>query len=257
MPDAPIIAPLNQFNYFSDTLFYQYLGTEQGSIDFKNFIDPAYTDVSNGIEHIYQTILSAFKIDDAVGVQLDIIGNIIGLPRPTNESVGIFGFFGFDGSPLLPFDIGEFADGREADEALVSDERYRFYIRIKIAKNIWDGTKVSLKALLVNAFSVGTIEIENMVPINPVIAFAFDAPGQGFDDGFLDGNIKGQSLPANYRIILNGGAITQDEINELLLLDLIPTPQGVKMFEVIVIESIFVIENGSQFVIENGNIFSI
>lgn len=229
MSDNPIIAPLNQFNYFIDTLFYQYLGTEEGSQQLRAYIDPAYTDVSNGLEHIYQTILDAFKIDDAVGVQLDTIGNIVGLPRPTNASIGIDGFFGFDSLPNLPFDIGEFADGRTTDAALVSDDRYREFIKIKIIKNVWDGTRIGLKSLLHAAVDADTIEINNIPPDVPIIGFLFDTPGNGWDEGFFEGNIQGQSKPANYQIIFSGGTITQDDVNSLLLLDLIPTPQGVKM----------------------------
>lgn len=234
MSDTPIIDPLNQFNYFVDTLFFQYLGTEQSSVDLRNYINPAYTDVSDGIEHMYQTILEAFRIDEAVGVQLDIIGGIIGLARPTNASIGIDGFFGFDSVPNLPFDIGEFADGRITDSALVSDDRYREFIKIKIVKNVWDGTRIALKALLAAAVDAETIEINNIPPDVELIGFFFDTPGKGWDDGFFEGNVQGQSKPANYQIIFTGGTITQDDVDSLLLLDLIPTPQGVKMLSVTV-----------------------
>lgn len=225
MSDNPIIDPLNQFNYFVDTLFFQYLGTEQGSVDLRNYINPAYTDVSNGIEHIYQTILEGFKIDDAVGVQLDIIGNIIGLPRPTNGSIGADGFFGFDSLPNFPFDTGSFIDGRSSGTTLVSDDKYRIFIKIKIIKNIWDGTRVQLKSLLALAVDADSITIETLTP-------------------------------ANFQILLEGGTVTQDGINELLSLDLIPTPQGVKLLAVKAVDiSVFTIEDDSEFVIEDGRTF--
>ena len=201
----------------------------------RDYINPAYTDVSNGIEHTYQTILDAFDIDDAVGVQLDIIGSFVGLPRPSFSSIGLAGFFGFDSLPNQPFDTGEFADGRVTEDALVNDEKYRGYIKIKIAKNVWDGTRVGLKALLANAVDADTIVINNVAPPVILIGFQFDIPGAGWDDGFFEGGVLGQSTPANYQIIFSGGTITQEEVDQLLLLDLFPTPQGVNQLSVTVV----------------------
>lgn len=200
-----IIYPLDQFNYFESSLFYQYLGSESWSIDFRKYINPAYTDSSNGIEYIYQSILNGFKIDDALGIQLDIIGRFVGLTRPTLSDIGVVGYFGYDGSPNAPFDFGEFADGRTSTvDSLVNDDKYRFFIKLKIGKNIWDGTRLSLKNILSMSLDVDQIEIETT------------------------GN-------AEFTITFSGGTITQEDVNALLLLDLIPTPQGVFLDSVTVV----------------------
>lgn len=248
-----VVPPIDQDAYFRDALFYQYLDSESGSHAFRAFIAGAYTDGSNGIEYLCQSILEAFCIENISGNQLDIVGKLIGLSRPTLSQIGQSGFFGFDSIPNLSFDFGSFQDGRTLEDALVSDDQYRLFLKIKVAANIWDGTRVGLKSILKIATNADKIDIMN-VPFNPedVFPFVFDGEeGQGFDDGEFDIGLYnfepflfdavderngfdngqfdiglGYNTPATFQITFTGG-VTQEDIDALILLDIIPTPQGV------------------------------
>lgn len=255
-----IIPPVDQDSYFRNAIFFQYVGSDRGSQELRAFISGAYTDSSNGIEYLFQSILDAFCLDSISGVQLDTAGRLIGLSRPTLSQIGRVGFFGFDDLPNQGFDFGEFQDGREISDALVSDDEYRIFLKIKISENIWDGTRIGLKKLLMIATGAEKIQIENItfspVENNPFILDGEE--GQGFDDGqfdvamssyepfFLDAENEingfdngtfdvgvGYHKPANFRIIFTGG-VTQEDVDALLLLNIIPTPQGIMLAEVLV-----------------------
>lgn len=88
-------------------------------------------------------------LDNAVGVQLDVIGDIVGQPRVLVDYT-LFPYFGFDGAPLAK------TFGTTADAGLggyfksvsdvngssfeVDDDTYRFLIRARIAANISNTT---------------------------------------------------------------------------------------------------------------------
>ncbi len=78
---------------------------------------------------------TAFDLDSAVGVQLDMLGTVAGAGRtlPFQPSYGI--------SPVL------------------DDATYRVYIKAKIAQNQWDGTVDSLYAIWAKLFPTVRITI--------------------------------------------------------------------------------------------------
>ena len=86
-------------------------------------------------------LLNERYLDVAVGVQLDGIGEIVGLPRPEKD-VDIAGLFGFLDDPtalgfgdILDSDIGgNFWDGI-SQKVLIGDDLYRLLIRAKIIEN--------------------------------------------------------------------------------------------------------------------------
>jgi len=86
-------------------------------------------------------LLNERYLNTAIGVQLDGVGEIVGLPRP-EKAVGVAGLFGFlDDTTALGFgDItdteigGNFWDG-VSDYILVGDNLYRLLIRAKIIEN--------------------------------------------------------------------------------------------------------------------------
>jgi hypothetical protein len=77
-----------------------------------------------------------FDIDTAVGVQLDILGELIGQERTVR----------FDPS--------------DGSSPMLNDYNYRFLLKGKIIKNLWDGTMESLIKLLDFVFPA-TIETKN------------------------------------------------------------------------------------------------
>ena len=81
------------------------------------------------------TVTPAFDLDQAEGVQLDVLGAIIGQSRTVafQPSAGV--------SPVLV------------------DDTYRLLLRASIAQNQWDGTVNSLQSLWQTLFPGGTIRI--------------------------------------------------------------------------------------------------
>jgi hypothetical protein len=93
----------------------------------------------------------AFDLDEAIGPQLDILGEIIGAQRlvPFQPSGGV--------SPLL------------------DDPTYLIYLKARIAQNQWTGTIDSLQAIWRTLFPGGTIVIEDNqnMTVNIILAGAF------------------------------------------------------------------------------------
>lgn len=82
---------------------------------FISWLASALAIVNDGIT-VTKNITSNFDIDTAVGVQLDVIGEIVGLSR-------VLRFQPSDGSPPV-----------------LDDTSYRIALKAKIAQNQWDGT---------------------------------------------------------------------------------------------------------------------
>lgn len=95
------------------------------------------------VADITQTIGSlptAFDIDEAVGVQLDIVGLWVGISRQLLEPlVGVY--FSFD-TLNLGFDQGTWQGPFDPTSGLVSlpDDAYRALLYATIGSNQWDGT---------------------------------------------------------------------------------------------------------------------
>jgi hypothetical protein len=86
-----------------------------GQPDFMEWISVALGPVGNNIDLLNQFII-AFGLDDAEGVQLDVLGEYVGVSR------------------LLPF------QPESGDSPILQDDLYRALIKTKIVKNFWDGT---------------------------------------------------------------------------------------------------------------------
>lgn len=94
----------------------------------------------DGASTVIQGITEAYDLDSAVGVQLDVLGSIVG-GAAASRTVG----FQPTGSvsPVL------------------DDDTYRLLIRATIANNLWDGTQSALYPLWASLFPGGTIVIED------------------------------------------------------------------------------------------------
>ena len=94
------------------------------------------------------SLITAFDIDKAMGVQLDILGEWIG--RKRTVAIPIAGvYFAFD-TEGLGWDQGAWQGPYDPDSGYtsLSDETYRIILKAKIAINQWDGTNDALKAIL-------------------------------------------------------------------------------------------------------------
>lgn len=95
-----------------------------------------------------QSLLAAFDIDNAMGEQLDILGEWIGRTRTVIQPiVGIY--FAFD-TDDVGLDQGVWQRTYDPDSGFVdlSDEAYRVILKTKIAINQWDGQNDSLPTIL-------------------------------------------------------------------------------------------------------------
>ncbi|MBB8676259.1 DUF2612 domain-containing protein, partial [Escherichia coli] len=93
-------------------------------------------------------LISAFDIDSAVGVQLDILGLWIGRSRVVSQPIsGVYFSWDTDG---LGYDQGVWQGPYDPDSGYMylSDETYRVILKAKIAINNWDGRNDSLPAIL-------------------------------------------------------------------------------------------------------------
>lgn len=95
-------------------------------------------------QEVLRQIQQQRSIDTAVGAQLDVLGDIIGMPRGLVTS-DIFNYFGFSGSPLADT-FGSLNDptvgstwyslgGPVGISRAPSDEEYRLILKGKIIKN--------------------------------------------------------------------------------------------------------------------------
>lgn len=84
-----------------------------------------------------RSVEANFDIDQAIGVQLDALGQIIGVGRavPFQPTGGV--------SPVL------------------DDATYRLLLNARIAQNQWDGQLASLYAIWTNLFPGGTIAVQD------------------------------------------------------------------------------------------------
>jgi hypothetical protein len=189
---------------------------------------------SNNLEEMFNSLLNDRWIDTAFGVQLDILGAIVGQPRTLIESSTIV-YFGFDGdigsegfTDLNNTALGgrfiglnEPATGfRELD-----DEEYRIFIRFRILKNITKGT------------------------INEVI----EQIRQVFDFEFV---ILTELPNAKYRIEFDR-ELTLNEFLVLTQSGLIIKPVGVGVEYIMVPFEPLVTENGDFIVTENGDFIGV
>ncbi|SFT43694.1 Protein of unknown function [Kosakonia arachidis] len=107
------------------------------------------TDISTSLN----SLITAFDIDTAVGVQLDILGEWIGRSRIVSVPIsGIYFSWDTDG---LGYDPGVWQGPYDPDSGYtrLSDETYRVILKAKIAINNWDGTNDTLPPILDSALA--------------------------------------------------------------------------------------------------------
>lgn len=88
---------------------------------------------------VLATIPSLFDVDNAVGVQLDVVGKWVGATR--NLQVAVSGsYFSFDISGLGWDQAPWYAGQPTTALTTLDDAHYRLLIKARIANNKWDGT---------------------------------------------------------------------------------------------------------------------
>ncbi|WP_025138073.1 DUF2612 domain-containing protein [Achromobacter sp. DH1f] len=144
-----------------------------------------------GAQDCYGTMVPAYDLDDAVGVQLDAVGEWVGISRNVRTPLeGVY--FSFDVAGL-GFEQGVWQGPFDPDTGVTSldDETYRVLIRAKIGANHWDGTLE------------GSAEILNFI-FGGTNTFVFI---QDNGDMSIDIGIAGSRPSAVFLALLTGGYI--------------------------------------------------
>jgi hypothetical protein len=122
------------------------------------------------LEAVYQKISEQLDIDLAEGVNLDVVGDIVGVGRILPNSIPMQ-FFGFDGQPVAA-GFGEegflgvgarFRDELESEAAtsVLADIEFRMLIRAKIVKNHSHGTNEDMLASLAFLFNTPRVIVDD------------------------------------------------------------------------------------------------
>jgi len=170
---------------------------------------------SSEVYHWFSRFDEEFDLDQATGHRLDIIGKIVGMPRSVPFVVAKE-LFGFEGDPtagtmddvLAPLGTARpFKDLFEPpySELQLNDDRYRFFIRAKIAKNV------------VAAYMVS----DDRISIQDVISTLFKSDAYVID---------------NYDMTLTlfvGLSYDPEIIRLAQQSNLLPKPQGVRYLDII------------------------
>ncbi|MBU9818133.1 DUF2612 domain-containing protein [Rahnella sp. C60] len=125
-------------------------------VDHIDLITRPLTDIANAMN----ALITGFDIDEAIGVQLDILGKWIGRTRIVSQPIsGIYFSFDTDG---LGFDQGVWQGPYDPDAGFtnLSDDTYRIILKAKIAINHWDGTNETLPAILDTALKGSGLEMQ-------------------------------------------------------------------------------------------------
>lgn len=175
------------------------------------------------IEPVIQGLLSSYNPDTAEDELLNVIGRIVGVPRPIikNTTTDVFGYEG--NTSYVNYNIAPYVgDSGEIQDLPLSDDLYRKLVKAKIARNISDGTYDSTVKLteFILGFSVTAI---------------VDYGDMSFQMGFE------REPEANTRFLLEN-------------FEIIPRPQGVRLREYFVLpKNIEEIEAASESIFNYAN----
>lgn len=109
----------------------------------KSILNPLVT-----ISTQVRCLIAQFDLDQAVGVQLDAVGEWVGLSRRVTTPIpGVYFSFDIAG---LGWDLGYWKGPYDNETGLtvLDDETYRTILRARIASNHWDGTLQGAKDAL-------------------------------------------------------------------------------------------------------------
>lgn len=156
---------------------------------------------------LYSSFDDAYDVDKAVGVQLDILGKIVGISRIV-PSVLLKKYFGFSGT----FNAGTFGKAifKSGNEAVLSDTKlndsdYRFLIKAKVIRN----------------FTYCSISKPDTLNMQKAIDFLFNNKGW---------------IKNNYNMTFDlyvSSVFDLDKIALIQAMDLFPLPKGTRINQII------------------------
>lgn len=120
------------------------------------------------LQEVLRELMQERSIDTAVGVQLDIIGNIVGQPRELIDTAYI-PYFGYEGAPEAqsygdfnnPSLGGYYWDMEKSltGNVLLNDDQYRIFIKAKILKNVTRATPEDVIKFIKFVFGATIVQI--------------------------------------------------------------------------------------------------
>jgi len=114
------------------------------------------------IQNLFTSMIPIFDLDIAVGNQLDIIGQWVGVSR--NIAIPISGvYFTWDGTDYtVGWDYGSWQPSNQpVNVTVLPDDSYKSLIKGKIASNHWDGTTEGAYKIWDSLFPTITILIQD------------------------------------------------------------------------------------------------
>lgn len=117
---------------YLELLIFQYRDKPNASAEIQAIINPF-----NDVFDLYNSFDSAFDVDSGIGEQLNILGRILGQNRQIEKAVPKE-YFGFVNKNANAKEFGHpfFKKGDDLFASLdLNDSEYRFFLKLKIAKN--------------------------------------------------------------------------------------------------------------------------
>lgn len=175
-------------------------GANRDKVKFRQIIQ-LLTEASARVQEVYASIPQIFDLDRAIGDQLDVIGQWVGIGRTIPVEVsGVY--FEWDGGAPVGWDAGIWQGifDPDAGPVLLNDEDYRRLIRTKILINTWDGSLGELEAIWQSLLPDGRpgIVLDNQ---DMTLSFGFEGtPITGLQLAILEIGLK-LIKPAAVRIL--------------------------------------------------------
>lgn len=100
------------------------------------------------LEDTISAVYNSYDVDSVTGEQLDVIGRIVGAPRPIlrGAAYDVFGYAGNDN--YTNYNVAPYIGDGAVVDAPLNNDLYRKLIKAKIARNVSDGTSDSIIQLL-------------------------------------------------------------------------------------------------------------
>lgn len=140
------------------------------------------------IQNVLESLIPKFDLDNAVGDQLDIIGEWVGalrnVPFPITDV-----YFEWENA-ALGWELGSWKGPFDPDTGpvLLPDDVYRTLIKSKIAANRWNGSIPQAYEIYSTLFSLGGIVIQDNGNMTMNYGF-FGAPPSAFAQALLQGGV--------------------------------------------------------------------
>lgn len=184
-------------------------------------INPRISQVD--LEPALETIIGSYDVDTVNDELLNIIGRIVGVPRPILR-IADYQVFGYLGNPSYTnYNIAPYIGGPdELQDAPMSNDLYRKLVKAKIARNISDGTYDSI--ILLTEFVLG-------FPVTALVDYGDMSFAMGFS----------QQPDDNTKFLIDN-------------FDIIPRPQGVELRPFFILPTnIDAIEESSDMIYQYSN----